>query len=121
LKPITGIKWPFTLHLGKVALSRDENHIKESVSQIIGIGRMEYLMRPTLGCSLVERVFDPVNVQALVEGDIKEALERWEPRVKFIRVRGEMKDVPLGKVRMVIEFIIKGRNEIIRLSQYVRS
>jgi len=121
LKPIAGIKWPFTLHLGRVALSRDENHIKESVSQIIGTGRMEYLMKPTLGCNLVERVFDPINVQALMEGDIREALQKWEPRVKFVGVRGEMKDAPLGKVRMVIEFSIKGRNEIIRLSQYVRS
>jgi len=87
---ITGIKYPFQFHRGRVALSQNGQHLKESIMQIIGTAKGEYLMMPSFGSGVHRRVFDPVNVVALVDGDIREAVRIWEPRVEIVKVEANI-------------------------------
>jgi len=117
---ITGIKWPFKLQSGKVVLSHDENHITDSIKQIIGTNKGEYLMKPNFGCDIYQRVFDPVNVVALVTGDIKSALKKHEPRVEFVKAEADLSDSHLGKVLVNLDIRIKGTNNTMNVNMSVR-
>ena len=96
--------------------------------QIIGTSKNEYLMKPNFGADLRRRVFDPVNVAALVEGDISAAIRQFEPRVDLLRVStnqdgGQSAMQPglqvlpgisiaeLGVLNIEVAFRIKGQNE----------
>lgn len=85
-KEITGWSWPFRFENGRVATSTGVEHLKDNVRNIIATGRLEVPMQPEYGCDLNRRVFDPVNTLALAEGDIREAIARFEPRVRILDV-----------------------------------
>jgi phage baseplate assembly protein W len=124
---ICGIKFPFQFHAGQVALSKGEQHIKESIMQIIGTAKGEYLMNSEFGTNIRRRIFDPVNVVALLESDIAEALRRWEPRVELMKISNSssgqgfaLSAYPslsqLGTVIVNVEYRIRGENEPTTLS-----
>jgi hypothetical protein len=104
-----GIKWPLEFYAGRVVVSQGEDHIRESVRQIVAIGKGEYLMKPEFGCDLDRRVFDPVNLSAMVDGDIREALLTYEPRASVNNTAVEMDRAADGTVGAVIDFTFTGR------------
>jgi len=112
---VTGIRWPFKIINGKVALSFDENHILESIRQIIGTNKYEYLMKPDFGANLGARIFDPINVAALADRDIRVAIERWETRAEVIRTQANLDNGDLGLVNIKIEVMIKGINKSVNI------
>jgi len=85
-REITGWNWPFRFENGRVAMSSGTEHLKDNVRNIIATGKLEVPMQPEYGCDLNRRVFDPVNTLALAEGDIKDAIARFEPRVNLLGV-----------------------------------
>ena len=105
LPEIAGIKWPLTFVNGRVAVSRGEQHIRESILQIIGMNKGEHLMKPTLGSDINRRVFDTMDVAIMSRLDVEEAIEEWEPRVDLVGVRGSQS--PTGEVEILIEYIVR--------------
>jgi len=105
---VCGIKWPFRLNAGRVSVSRETQHVKESLMQIIGMAPGEYLMKPDFGCKVHRRVFDPVNVMALAQGDIEEAIRRWEQRVNVWSVTATVPDNSSGQTQIEVTFEVKG-------------
>ena len=89
-KRITGISWPLRFHGGRLAVSHDEIKLQENIMIIVGTGKMELPMKPDFGCDLGRRVFDPINVMALAQGDVAEAVRRYEPRVELLSVKAEI-------------------------------
>lgn len=68
---------------GVVSQSQDEQHITESILQILGIRVGTRVMRRSFGSYLRDIIFRP-NDPALdpkIEYTVKGAIERWEPRV----------------------------------------
>ena len=112
---IVGIKWPFNFINGKVALSADENHVLESIRQIIGTNKYEYLMKPNFGANLGARIFDPVNVASLADRDIRIAIERWESRAEVIRSQVNLDSSDLGIVNIKVDVTIKGINKSVNI------
>lgn len=106
-----GIKWPLELYAGRVSVSQGTDHIKESVRQIIAIGKGEYLMKPEFGCDLNRRVFDPVNAVAMIDGDVREALRAFEPRVSVNDTSTDLSRAAEGIVGAVIGFTITGTGQ----------
>jgi len=106
-----GIKWPLELYAGRVSVSQGVEHIRESVRQIIAIGKGEYLMKPEFGCDLNRRVFDPVNASAMVDGDIREALMNFEPRVSVNDTSTDLSRAAEGIVGAIIDFTITGTGQ----------
>lgn len=100
---IRGIRWPFAFANGSVATSSNEQHLRESVLQILGTAPGEYLFVPMFGCGLHERVFDPVNVSALVATDARAAINRWEPRVEVVTVRADLAEAAEGVLNVELE------------------
>ncbi len=73
---------------GALALASGERDIEQAIRIILGTMPGERVMRPEFGCRIHELVFAPHN--AATEGlailYVKQALERWEPRIDVMAV-----------------------------------
>ena len=90
-----GFAFPFRLDpFGRIAESRGEQRIRESIVTILGTEQGERLMRPEFGSRLRSLVFAPNNSATanLAIFYIKDALARWEPRIGQVRVMARPPD-----------------------------
>lgn len=73
---------------GKIAQSRDEQKIEESIFLILGTSMRERPMLPGFGCGVHDLVFAPNNAATVAEVSttVREALVRYEPRIDVIAV-----------------------------------
>ncbi len=84
-----GCKFPF--QFGKLtgatvistATSRDQQHIHESIRQILGTRRGERFLLPEFGSRLHELLFEGNDaiLRGLVRHEACDVLARWEPRI----------------------------------------
>ncbi|MHB9129953.1 MAG: GPW/gp25 family protein [Armatimonadota bacterium] len=84
-----GLKFPFQFHKQyggaaiSTATSRDQDHIHESIRQILGTRRGERFLLPEFGSRLHELLFESNDaiLHGLVRHEVRDALTRWEPRI----------------------------------------
>jgi len=69
---------------GRLAWSEGEDNVRESLRLILLTEPGERLMREEFGCGLRRYLFEPntVTTRALIREQIKQAIARWEPRVR---------------------------------------
>ncbi len=89
-----GVGWKFPVQLaddGELALSYYDQDIQESIWIILSTAPGERVMRPDFGCGIYDLVFAQNNTRTagLVEFSVRQALERWEPRILLLEVRAE--------------------------------
>lgn len=110
---LTGFAWPFSFSSGRVSVSGDTQHIIESIEQIVGTCKMELPMKLDYGSDLPRRVFSPVNISALVERDVREALFIWEKRVDINSIHAAYQD---NQINIRVSVKIKGSGEILNVN-----
>ena len=98
---------------GGIALARQEGDIEEAIKIILKTDRGERRMRPEFGCILNELVFAPNNATTFgrVEEAVKEALARWEPRIRVTEVNARADPQEGNKLLIDIRYEIKASNE----------
>jgi phage baseplate assembly protein W len=81
---------------GGISLAAGEESIEQSIGIIISTAPGERVYRPEFGCAIQDLLFSPNNARtrALAKHYVQEALVRWEPRIRAVRVEAE----PDGKV-----------------------
>ncbi len=108
-----GIGFPVRLDAkGNVALTEFEQNIEEAIQIIIGTAPGERIMRPEFGCRIHDFVFYPNNsaTASLVSFYVREALQKWEPRVDSIEVAA-YPDVEMENVmRIDVNYRIRRTN-----------
>jgi len=114
-KDFLGIGWKFPVTIdatGKIAMSKFEEDIKESIRIILGTARGERVMRPDFGCGIHELIFEPINVATagLIESSVKEALNRYEPRIDLINVNVLDDEANVGKLKVSIDYRVRATN-----------
>jgi phage baseplate assembly protein W len=74
---------------GRIAQSAGAENVRESIRVILSTERRERLMLPRFGGGLAPYLFQPniASTHTLIEGRIREALARWEPRIDVESVR----------------------------------
>lgn len=107
-----GMGFPLKVETGKVAWAEYENSIRESIKMILGTSRGERIMRPDFGCNLHEIVFSPndFSTASLAIFHIEEALKKWEPRIKLIKVESDPDNVDRSKLNINIEYRVISTN-----------
>lgn len=81
-----GAGWAFPIRTdptGRIALTRGERDIEESIELILGTAFGERPMRPDYGCAIHDYVFgslDPEMVTRIAVA-VRASLVRWEPRI----------------------------------------
>jgi len=90
---------------------RDDEHYEEACRIILGTALGERVMRPDFGCAVHDLTFDPNDATLVgkVEFYVRNALERWEPRLQVRRVEA----TPEEK-RMVadVEYLVRQTNRV---------
>lgn len=108
----TGWKYPVSIKDGKIAPSEGEDSIKESIMIILTTAKGERVMRPDFGCGINELVFAPNNTSTstLIQFYIKEALEKYEPRIELLDVSATPDEDERYKLNINIEYMVKSTN-----------
>jgi len=114
-KEFLGRGWRFPVAVdaeGNVAMSGDEQDIRESIRIILATAKGERVMRPDFGCGIHDYVFAALNasVLTLVTDSVREALTLWEPRVELIGVEGNMAAIDEGMLLISIDYRVRTTN-----------
>ena len=100
----SGLAFPLQVdRRGGIALARDETDVEQAIELILATAPGERPMRPEFGCGVHDFVFDTIDAGTIgkMEVAIREALDRWEPRVIVETVDFGLEGV--GEGRLVID------------------
>jgi phage baseplate assembly protein W len=111
-----GAGWAFPLTTdatGGMALVTREREIAEAIRLILGTARGERPMRPEFGCRIHDHVFGPANsaTAGQIAYDVREALERWEPRIEVRDVGVGYDEIEAGVLYVDVSYVILGTND----------
>lgn len=113
-KEFLGAGWRFPIRVeeatGRIELSSHEENIRESIEIILLTRPGERVMQPEFGCHIYDYMFQrpdhPVRVR--MEQAVREALIRWEPRIRDIQVMVVPEED--NQVAITIAYIVRSTN-----------
>jgi Bacteriophage baseplate protein W len=113
---ILGSRWSFPPGLSdrnQFGLVEDDVAIRQSIYVIIHTVPGERVMRPEFGCEIHSLIFSPANFHtaALAERYVREALERWEPRIILRELEVTPGGSGYGELFIRISYEIKGQHD----------
>ncbi len=105
-----GFKFPFSVdaQTGKIAMVEHEEDIREAIEIILKTSVGERVMMPEFGSTASNFVFSASRLEniAAFEIEIRDALEKFEPRIRNIEVEinndGGDKSVVIVNIRYVV-------------------
>ena len=109
----SGLAFPLGVdHRGGIALVRDEQDIEQAIALILGTAQGERPMRPAFGCAIHDLVFDTIDAAMVGRMDtaIREALDRWEPRIEVLGIDFDLTDTARGAIHATIEYRVRATN-----------
>jgi uncharacterized protein len=88
---VLGAGWGFPVERrpsARLSTAAEEESVRQAILIILRTAKGERVMRPDFGCNLHELVFAPNNrsTQAAAVFEVREALQRWEPRIELMQV-----------------------------------
>lgn len=91
---------------GRFIMSSEEENIRQSVELILLTQKGERVMQPEFGCGLKNYVYETMDYGSLVriEKEVREALERWEPRIMDVEVKVEPEQGRTNGIRIAISY-----------------
>ena len=111
----TGIAFPLRVdRLGGLALSTGDTDVQEAIDVILGTAPGERPMRPEFGCGIHNHVFANIDASTLakIEVDIREALDRWEPRIEVLDIDPDLSRMDDGVLLIDITYQLRATNDI---------
>ncbi len=113
----TGAGWAFPVRTdatGSIALVTREREIEEAIRLVLGTAPGERPMRPEFGCGVHDYVFDTVDASTVgqIEEEIRDALDRWEPRIEVLRVDFDLSHVDDGRLDIHIGYRLRATNHL---------
>jgi Bacteriophage baseplate protein W len=116
-EPSTTAETPLPEDEGRVALSREERSIRESIMLILTTARGERVMRPTFGSGLHELVYEPNDSMTAARAslEIRESLIDWEPRIEVLEVRAAADPVEPEKLLLTLDYRVRRTNNVFNL------
>jgi Bacteriophage baseplate protein W len=109
----SGLAFPLQVdRRGGIALARDETDIEQAIELILATAPGERPMRPEFGCGVHDFVFDSIDATTVgkMELAIRDALDRWEPRVFVETVEFNLDEVADGRLIIDIGYRIRATN-----------
>ena len=111
----TGVAFPLRVdRLGGLALSSGDSDVQEAIDVILGTAPGERPMRPEFGCGIHNYVFETIDASTLakIEYEIREALDRWEPRIEVLDIEPDLSRVDEGVLMIDITYLLRATNDI---------
>jgi uncharacterized protein len=109
-----GIGWSFPPSFTRkgVVLSEYERDIKESISILLTTSKGSRVFRPDYGSTLRKWAFSNVSLteQTLIINEIKEAINRCEPRIEITNIVLSLEEMLEGKLLIAMDYKIRLTN-----------
>ena len=110
-----GSGWAFPAAIsrtGSVRLVSGVDEVDAAIRMILSTVPGERVMRPDFGCAMWRLVFAPLTAATLglIEQAVREAVERWEPRVDLDHVEA-VPEQESGTVRITLGYRIRATND----------
>ena len=98
---------------GAVQLRSGGPELDAAITMIIATAPGERVMRPDFGCTIWELLFDPIDAGTigLMEHAVREALERWEPRIEVTAIGVSFDAIESGMLYVDVGYSIRGLND----------
>jgi uncharacterized protein len=108
-----GWAFPVLPQGGRVQTAADAQDIAQAIVLILQTAPGERVMLPNFGCRINELVFAAGNATAtsLAQLYVKQALDRWEPRIQLTRVDAVVQPRQPNILQISIEYLIRARNQ----------
>lgn len=111
-----GAGWSYPLGTdagGRISLVTREREIEQAIRLILGTACGERPMRPEFGCRIHDHVFGPATsaTAGQIAYDVREALERWEPRIEVGEIGVSFDSISSGVLYVDVGYVIRGLND----------
>jgi phage baseplate assembly protein W len=115
-----GVGWSFPVwhdSAGAIALSAEEESIRESILLIVGTARGERAMRPTFGSGLNQLVFEinDTMTAARASAEVRDSLIEWEPRIEVLDVRAGAGGDDANLLLIELDYRVRSTNNVFNL------
>jgi phage baseplate assembly protein W len=116
MKSVVGKGWAFPPKLGErdmMRMTEDDADIRQAIRIILGTALGERVMRPDFGCRIHELIFWPANQETanIAERYVREALLRWEPRIRIESIVVTPGGARNGEMTIEISYEVKARHD----------
>lgn len=113
---IIGSGWAYPASIapdGRVALAGGHTDVEEAIRIILGTVQGERPMRPEFGCGVHDLVFDPLDAGTATRAEIavRQALDRWEPRIEVTDVAFGLDDEDTGVLYLDVRYRVRTTDE----------
>jgi uncharacterized protein len=111
-----GSGWSFPTTItpaGSVRLVGGSEDIDAAIRMILSTIPGERVMRPEFGCRMWSLIFAPLTASTLglIEQYVREALERWEPRIELDSVLA-VADQDSAEVKVELDYRLRATNDV---------
>lgn len=111
-----GAGWSFPTSVtpaGTIRLITGAEEIDAAIRMILSTIPGERVMRPEFGCRMWSLIFAPLTAGTLgqIEQYVREALDRWEPRIDVDRVTA-MADQESAEVKIELDYRLRATNDV---------
>ena len=115
-REFVGAGWAYPVRTdatGRIALSRNDREIEESIHLILATAKGERPMRPEFGCGVHDYVFAPADATTAgsIARAVRVALEWWEPRIDLADVVVRLDRASEGVLLIEIHYTVRGTND----------
>jgi phage baseplate assembly protein W len=99
---------------GSMALASGEADIDQAIGLILATAPGERPMRPEFGCEVHDLIFDSIDAATVGKMDtaIRNALDRWEPRVEVQTVDFDLSHAREGKLLIFLTYKVRATNHL---------
>jgi len=105
----SGLAFPMSVdQRGALTLVGGETDIAQAISIILATAPGERPMRPEFGCAVHDHVFEVLDASAFgaIENAVRQAIERWEPRVTVTAVDFDLERRDEGCLDIILTYEI---------------
>lgn len=107
-----GWAFPVAVQGGRVLFADDATDIRQAVGIILRTAPGERVMLPSFGCRINELLFGAGNAATcgLAELYVRQALDRWEPRIQTQTVTAAMDTAQRNCMLVSVGYLILAKN-----------
>ncbi|HUP20556.1 MAG TPA: GPW/gp25 family protein [Gemmatimonadota bacterium] len=99
---------------GSLAMVEGDDSVRQALLLLLSTAPGERVMRPRYGCDLRRLAFSPIDDTAagLAVHYVRQAVERWEPRVEIVRLDATPHASEPGRLDVFLEYRVRATRRL---------
>jgi len=94
---------------GAIDMVEEDASVRQAILLLLSMTPGERVMRPDYGCNLRRLIFSPNDdtTAGLAIHYVRQALDRWEPRIQILRLDADQHASDAGVLNIVLEYRVR--------------